>query len=626
MEARLPHPAIVVAAWNRPQSLRRLLNCLQEGHYPAETKLHISIDHFGEWDDVFQLADGWVWPFGEKVVEQHSARLGLRQHMLYCGGLSARYGEIILLEDDLAVSPWMYDYAVQAIAYFDGDEMVAGISLYNYAVAESCHQPFQPWQDGLDNWFLQMPSSWGAAFTAAQWRAFTDWLAAHVQDLPTLPDYMQQWSAQSWKRLMAAYLLAQSKYFAYPRFSLSTNFEDFGAHANTKGLFQVPLLMGKRVWTFGPIADSLAVYDIHFEPLMENVKRICPSLSAYDFAVDLLGQKSKAFLDRPWVLTRRRGGEAKLGFAATAVPLELNLHLQSVGDTLRLVPANTTWSAPDPLELEFNYYTGAAKSAVLHLSDRRMPSISVVAPTAFYKDDDDLCLQNLLARAYLGKELIMVVDEDKVPPGVIQAHAQGLVRMISHSGAQWEGIQKGVAASTGQLVVIMQDGPYFHPDIFHRVAKIFHQFPGLDWLSGLPHNAAASSRSHSEEMARYRWDSARFAAADMAQVRAYLPTAAQVFRRELWMKAAQGASSLEAHFCAMSKIALPQMADLALAQALPNYTEGVASCWGAGAVNRSRSYYHRHIPLLWKWHRRLSDYRPVLRYDAAHDTWFEFDY
>jgi hypothetical protein len=300
--------------------------------------------------------------------------------------------------------------------------------------------------------------------------------------------------------------------------------------------------------------------------------------------------------------------------------------LQSAGDTLRLVPASTAWGVPDPLELEFNYYTGAAKSAVLHLSDRRMPSISIVAPAGFYNDDHDCYIQNLVAQSYPGKELIIVVDEDMVPPGVVEAHAQGLVRMIFHSGSQWESIQKGVAASTGQLVVIMQDAPYFHDHIFLKVAKIFHQFPGLDWLSGLPNNHPTGTHPNSQEIALYRWDAARFAAAETAQIRAYLPTGAQVFRRELWMKAAQGASSIEAHFCAMSKIALPQMAELELAQSLPWHTQGIASCWGTGAVNRSRKYYHRHIPLLWKWHRHLSDYRPVLRYDVANDTWFEFDY
>ncbi len=624
--AQRPHPAIVVAAWNRPLALRRLLDCLLRGHYPAQTTLHISIDHFEVYDDVGQLADALVWPFGEKVVEHHPERLGLRQHMLHCGSLSARYGAIILLEDDLAVSPCMMDYAEQALAFFAADETIAGISLYNYAVTESCHQPFEAWQDGLDNWFLQMPSSWGAAFTAAQWQGFSDWLALNFQQLPILPDYMQRWSQQSWKKLFAAYMQQTGKYFAYPRYSLSTNFEDFGAHATTRGLFQVPLLMGQRTWHFGRLADSLAVYDLHFEPLAANVKRICPALAQYDFAVDYYGQKSRHYLDQPWVLTSRLGGKAEMGFATSAIPLELNLYLNCAGDSLRLVPSATDLLPPDPLQLEFNYYTGPAKSPVLHLADRRMPSISVVAPCGFYNDDHDYIINNLREQPYPGKELILVADENLVPPGAYRAYADGLARLVLRKGTLMDCVQAGVEAASGQLILVLEDGPFLHPDILHRVAKIFHQFPGLDWLSGIPVNHGKDIQPRSREMALYRWDSDRFAEANEAQLRGYLPTGAQVFRRELWMKAAKGATTIAEQFRAMSKIALPQMADLQLAQSLPWRTEGIDSCWGTGPVNRSRRYYHRHTPLLWKWHRRLSNYRPVLRYDASNDTWFEFDY
>ena len=166
--AQQPHPAIVVAAWNRPLALQRLLDCLLRGHYPAQTTLHISIDHFEVFDDVDLLADAYAWPFGEKVVEQHPERLGLREHMLHCGNLSARYGAIILLEDDLAVSPWMMDYAEQALAFFAADETIAGISLYNYAVTESCHEPFEAWQDGLEFSAIAHPARLYAAMVAAK--------------------------------------------------------------------------------------------------------------------------------------------------------------------------------------------------------------------------------------------------------------------------------------------------------------------------------------------------------------------------------------------------------------------------------------------------------------------------
>lgn len=622
MESRIAHPAIVVAAWNRPQALRRLLDSLARGHFPAETTLHISIDHF-EYDAVAQLAEGFAWPFGHKVVEQHPQRLGLRQHLLHCGGLSEEYGAIILLEDDLAVSPWMYDYAQQAMEFFAEDQAIAGISLYKYAVAESCHQPFEPWQDAVDNWFLQLPSSWGAAFTAAQWQGFMTWLAANFQQLPTLPAYIDNWSAQSWKKLMAAYLIATGKYFAFPRFSLSTNFEDYGAHATTRGLFQVPLLMGKRAWRFGKIADSLAVYDAHFEPLATNLKRICPALATYDFAVDLLGQKSKSFLDRPWVLTRRRGGEAALAFAATAIPLELNLQIQSSGDQLRLVRSDVGLVDLGPLDLEFNYYRGPAKSAVLHLPERRMPAVSVIISAAVFHLLR-ASLESILSQDYLGQEIVVVVKPGQIAVPVWEAYQAGLLRLVEQQGDDFEGIRQGVAASSGQVILIVTELVQLRAGVLADVAKIFLQFPGLDWMSGIPFSETKAVLS--ARMALYRWDTDRFAEANADQLRRYLPSCLQAFRRVLWIKAGTETSTLEAHFQAMAQIVLPQVAALEMAEGFAFPKPDMESFWGQRMGNRTRKYYHRHVPILWKGHRFKSDYRPVLRYDATHDTWFEFDY
>lgn len=619
----LPQPAIVVAAWNRPQSLQRLLEGLSRGHFPAGTILHISIDHF-EYPDVRQLADAFVWSHGEKVVEQHPRRLGLRQHMLHCGGLTARYGSIILLEDDLAISPFAYGYAVESLAYFSEDEAIAGISLYDYAVAESCLQPFQPWLDQWDNWFLQMPSSWGAAFTAAQWQAFQDWLAVHFQQLPTLPTYIETWSAQSWKKLFAAYLIATGRYFSYPRFSLTTNFEDFGAHANTKGLFQVPLLMGERQWKFGRIGDSLAVYDAHFEPLAENLKRIAPALAGHDFAVDLLGQKSSHFLTRPWTLTRRRGGGAVMTFSGNALPLELNLHLQSPGDDFRLVPAHAVLTGEIALQMEFGYYAGVAKTPLLHLPDRRMPSISLIVPCSEGAHENADLMDFLLNEDYPGKELIFVVEPGKMPENVWSAYKNGRIRLVESTGSAFEGTQKAVIAATGQLIQVVSRHFYPAAGSLERICRIFRQFPGLDWLSGIAFHD--SSRPMSLLMAPFRWDSARFQDATDAQVAEYLPFPLQVFRRALWQNAPLGATTLQAQFRNMGGLALPQISALELGQWVQTPAEAGPGTWGKGRVNGSRIFYHRHIPLLWKLHRRWSDYRPVLRFDGRHETWYEFDY
>lgn len=621
MSSSLPKPAIVVAAWNRPRSLQRLLEGLARGDCPASTTLHISIDHF-EYDHVLRLAEGFAWPHGEKVVEMHPERLGLRQHMLYCGGLAERYGSIVLLEDDLGVAPHMYAYAQAALGYYAVDPTIAGISLYSYAVAESCLQPFQPWIDEWDTWFLQVPSSWGVAFTAAQWTAFQGWWVEHPPSLPPLPRYMEQWGRQSWKKLFAAYLIHERRYVVYPRFSLTTNFEDHGAHATTRGLFQVPLSMGRRAWNFGSIQDSMAVYDAHFEPLTENLRRICPALLDYDFAVDTLGQKDVRFLDRAWVLTCQRGGEARLEFGREALPVEMNLLHQVAGRGLRLVPSQVPLQPVPREEVEFTAYAGAAKAPVLHLPEHRLPSISVVVAGADAAMSAGVA--SLLSQDYPGLEISAVVEQRKCPPETYQRYCEGHVRLVEHEGEVFEGIRLAVARASGQLVWIIAGQVQPMGGVLWEVAKLFRQYPGLEWMSGLP-RVEASPESLSREIARYRWDTARFADAGPADLQVYLPAAFQVFRHVLWMRAGEEATSLPEQFRRMAAHQLPTVATLQLVggHAPPL---GVPSVWGDGNVNQTRVFYHRHIPLLWRWHRHLSDYKPVLRYDAAHGTWYAFDY
>src|SRR5574344_1345043 len=96
---------IVVVAYNRLESLKRILASLSRGEYPREpVELIISIDR-GDNQEVLQYADAFPWPHGEKRVIYRPENLGLKRHILTCGDLTQDHDGIILLEDDLVVSP-----------------------------------------------------------------------------------------------------------------------------------------------------------------------------------------------------------------------------------------------------------------------------------------------------------------------------------------------------------------------------------------------------------------------------------------------------------------------------------------------------------------------------------------
>lgn len=632
-----PHPAIVVAAWNRPQSLQRLLDSLAAAHFSEKVTLHISIDQHKR-ADVIEVAKAFQWNHGEKVIEQHPEKLGLRQHILHCGGLTRTYGAIILLEDDLLVAPFMYAYACEALAFMQDEPAVAGISLYHYQVAESCHQPFEAWQDGSDNYFLQLPSSWGAAFSAAQWEAFVAWMTENHARLPQLPSYIQAWSKQSWKKLFAAYLIGTDKYFSYPKQALSTNTEDFGVHANTAGLFQVPLLMGEKAWKLTRPSDCILRYDAWFEPNAAFLKSIQPALANYDFEVDLFGQKEAGERGKSDLLTAQKGGNAKLGFAKAGFSNIAAIWAGREGSDFRLLPANTALEKLALQDFEFGFYAGAAKSALLHLPEVRMPSYSVIYIAGEGENKALDSFSALLDQAYAGLEIIALVPETACPDQIWAAHCAGRIRLLEYAPKKtWEAIQKAVAAATGPLVHVLEAGAVLMPDVIEKIAKIFRQFPDLEWLSALPQHA--EGKALSKLISFYRWDSDRFgnsviktessaARAEKieGEIRAWLPISLQIFRRDLWMRAPQAATNIYGHLRAIGGQTLPKVAAFQMAQGKILENEGLPEKRGLGKVNKTRAYYHRHIPLLWKLHRKWSDYAPVLRYDQAHQTWYEFDY
>ena len=117
-------PAIVVVAYNRPHSLTRILSSLLRMKNATEVELVISIDN-GAPDNfgVRDIAESFEWTFGEKKVFYQEEKLGLRKHIIKCADLSQKYCSVIILEDDLYVSPYFYDYAVHALNFYGNDDI-----------------------------------------------------------------------------------------------------------------------------------------------------------------------------------------------------------------------------------------------------------------------------------------------------------------------------------------------------------------------------------------------------------------------------------------------------------------------------------------------------------------------
>lgn len=262
---------IVVACYNRPESLKRVLSSLLAADYPDDpVDLIISVDCSDIQSTLIELAEAFDWPVGTKTVRAFKERQGLRSHILQCGDLSVGRDGIIVLEDDLLVGEDFYRYVAAAVAAVGSDDAVAGISLYAPMINEMVSLPFQPAPSGFDAYYLQSSQSWGQCWTASMWAAFRDWYEAAATPLITgddMPGRIYSWPETSWKKYHMKFTVETGRTWLYPYISHSSNSAAIGTHARRPSfMYQVPLSSGRSDFVFPPREDSAAVhYDVFFE-------------------------------------------------------------------------------------------------------------------------------------------------------------------------------------------------------------------------------------------------------------------------------------------------------------------------------------------------------------------------
>jgi hypothetical protein len=347
MTREASYPAIIVVAFNRTESLNRLFKSIDQANYEGfnNIPLVISIDQGGP-NDVLQVSNNFQWNRGSKRIIQHKNNLGLRNHIISCGDLVNEYGAVIVLEDDLFVSPAFYDYAVQAMRYFDMDESISGISLYSYDFNEYANMRFFPIEDGYDNYFIQSPSSCGQLWTKKQWHGFKTWYEDNNEQGVSLedpiPNAVARWPENSWKKYFIKYMVLERKYFVYPKTSLSTNLGDIGTHTiKVCDSTQVSLSIGKRKINFISQDMSLSIYDCHYEIEPRCLIRLNPRLKEVDFVCDLYGTRDIKKTNSSHLISIRESNRPIEAYALNLLPQELNIVYEQAGNFFHLAKVNS---------------------------------------------------------------------------------------------------------------------------------------------------------------------------------------------------------------------------------------------------------------------------------------------
>lgn len=328
--------AVIAVGYNRYKSLKRLLDSVESASYPvANVPLIISIDCSGD-ESVYELARSFKWSHGEKYVNiEDAGRLGLVKHIYQCAGLTKVFRAIILLEDDLFVSPFFYSYVLQAIDKYGDAPAVAQIALYHNETNGFVGHPYPKVNDGFDVFLAQSTCSWGQCWNERMWNAFCTW-RDHIctdelineQDMPAT---IKGWT-RAWSRYFNAYILHQNKYVLYPQVSLTTNFSDAGEHGDdNNNIVQVNLQQGDFLYRM-PGIQELQRYDSfgNNEGLYAWL-----SMKPYDVCLDIFGiheRKNQRYI----LSTRLLPYKIVKTFALNMRPIELNVKFNIPGKGLYL--------------------------------------------------------------------------------------------------------------------------------------------------------------------------------------------------------------------------------------------------------------------------------------------------
>lgn len=171
--------AIAIFAHRRPQHLAQVLESLTQQTRPCYLPVHLFLD--GPRNDTEREAVAAT----RQTAESFNERLPLFVHTsannqgLYeslTGGISAvlsKHDQVIILEDDVVVSPYFLAYMLSALTCYSSEPAVA--SIHGYLPLLSIDLP--------DTFFLRGADCWGWATWRDRWSLYRHDAAAMAQEL-----------------------------------------------------------------------------------------------------------------------------------------------------------------------------------------------------------------------------------------------------------------------------------------------------------------------------------------------------------------------------------------------------------------------------------------------------------
>jgi len=439
--------------------LERLLGSLSKAVYPSTpVPLIISIDG-PQNTEVEEVANNFVWKYGPKNVMVRQEHVGLKTHIFLCADLVEVYENVIILEDDLMVSPYFYDYALKAIPFYKEEDKVGGISLYSYQVSEFSNHAFEPINDGFDVYFLQLPSSWGQVFNKNGWWKFKKWFQENENTpLPNnVPANIKDWGDHSWKKHFIHYMVSNDLYFVFPRVSLTTNFEEFGTNSDSSGKYQVPLQNKLKEYVWGKFERSQSVYDSYYEITPQSLNKWKPELSNYNYRVDLNGSKQN--IQAEFILSRRFSSEPIYSYSSELKPLLHNVIYAQDGNDIVFAKRDS-------------FVENTLMDEIIRFF--------ILIPICNY-NEKDLCttINSFLYNRYSNKKLILLAPKEyvgKLKSLITRSYYQNRFQIhieVSEFSSQTEHLKNGFKHVRSGVVTWLEPGSIMAQEDLIYISKAF---------------------------------------------------------------------------------------------------------------------------------------------------------
>lgn len=332
--------AIVAVGYNRINSLSRLLDSLDNAEYPSnDIPLVISLD-YGGGDDIHEFVENFQWKHGKKICLYHKENLKLQKHIFSCISLSEYFKGVIILEDDLYVSPVFYFFAEQSLNYYGADECVSAISLYNATTNHFTKLPMYIMHGNSDVYAAQIVETWGECFNYRMWKKFYDWYIENPNidwNAIDMHETISSWK-NAWSKYFFAYMIQKNKYYIYPYISLTTCFDDVGVHTTnvqTDNTQQVMLQFEKKDYKLASFHE-LYQYDVYLNPCNLG---ILLGLNDKELTVDFY--KNRKFISKRYLLTPYYLPYSIVKtYGLRLKPIEANVYLKIDGTGLFLYDTN----------------------------------------------------------------------------------------------------------------------------------------------------------------------------------------------------------------------------------------------------------------------------------------------